>query len=57
MKPGPKPKPGSLTDAPMLQLKVPPQLLRDLTREAKKAGISRAQFIRILLARMLERGS
>lgn len=49
MKPGPKPKPDSLTDAPVLVLRVPSKLLRSLTKGAKEAGMGRPAFIRMLL--------
>lgn len=45
-KPGPKPKADSLTDAPVISIKVPRALLTRVDESAAAEGLKRAEWVR-----------
>lgn len=45
-KPGPKPKRDSLTDAPVMSVKMPRSLLKRVDESASAQGMSRPDFVR-----------
>lgn len=53
-KPGPKPRPDSLTDAPVVAVKVPARLLRGLDKKASARGVTRAESIRDAIEKSIE---
>lgn len=50
-RPGPKPRADSLTDAPVLAVKIPRALLRQVDARAKSDGQTRADAVREALRR------
>lgn len=55
-KPGPKPREGSTTDAPVVRLRVPREILRELDAVARREGRSRPAAIRAALREGLASG-
>lgn len=54
MRPGPKPKADSLTDAPVVAVKVPRKALREFDAAAKRRGLQRAEAIRLAMREFVD---
>jgi metal-responsive CopG/Arc/MetJ family transcriptional regulator len=53
-KPGPKPRPDSLTDAPVVSIKVPRPMLRGIDKKASLNGVTRAESIRDAIEKSID---